>query len=218
MITEAMLRKLWPHGDSKVPGLISGIVAAAPAVFDKYGFASNVELAQAMAQFSHECGAGTEMTENINYTAERAAEVWPSRFDDAADCYAKVGSWHGDPEFKYKLIDNVYGSRMGNRPGTHDGRNFIGRGLSQTTGREGYQRLSDRVGLPLTEHPEMINMPENALECGVADFVICGCLPFAKQDDILNVTKKLNGGTVGLDDRKAWLSKWKHELANTEIA
>lgn len=212
MITESMLRKLWPHGDSKVSGLIAGIANAAPRVFAKYGFTSDVEIAQAMAQFSHECGAGLEMTENVHYTAQRASEVWPHRFESANDCYNKVGSWPGDPDFSGKLIDSVYGSRMGNKPGTHDGRNYIGRGLAQTTGRDGYSALGFTTELPLLDKPDLVNLPANALECGVADFVNCGCLPFAKRDDTLEVTKHLNGGTIGLEERKAWLTRWKSAL------
>lgn len=219
IFTEETLRKMWPHGDSVVPGLVAGIAAAAPRVFAKYGFSlDGPEIAQAMAQFSHECGAGTEMTENIHYTAERAAQVWPTRFESANDCYNKIGSFAGDPDFPGKLIDSVYGTRMGNRPGTHDGRNYIGRGLAQTTGREGYDKLASKVALPLLDHPEMVNQPIYALECGVADFVLCGCLPFAKNDDVLNVTKRLNGGTIGLDERRAWLTRWKKALPLQVVA
>jgi len=210
MFSEATLRKLWPHGDSKVPGLIKGIMNSAPKQFAGWG---NTEIAQAMAQFSHECGAGLEMTENINYTAQRAVQVWPTRFKSVSDCYAKVGSYPGDPDFSGKLIDSVYGTRMGNRPGTHDGRTYIGRGLSQTTGREGYDKLGKATNLPLLDKPTLVNSPDYALECAVSDFVLCGCLPFAKADDVLNVTKRLNGGTVGLEQRKQWLANWKKALA-----
>jgi putative chitinase len=212
MLTEAILRKMWPQGDKKVPGLVHGIAASAPAVFAKYGIKDDAVIAQMMAQFSHECGAGLEMTENINYTAERAAEVWPSRFKNAADCYAKVGSYPGDPDFHGKLIDSVYGTRMGNRPGTHDGRNYIGRGLSQVTGREGYQKLGEKISLPLLDQPGLVTSPEHALEAGVADFILCGCLPYAERDDVIEVTKHLNGGTVGLAERKEWLARWRVAL------
>lgn len=222
MITETMLRRLWPRGDSKVPGLIAGIAAAAPTVFPKYGLNTDLLIAHAMAQFSHECGAGTEMTENVNYTAERAAQVWPLRANDkyayrhfanAADCYAKCRSAPGDPDFHRKLINLVYGDRNGNHAGTDDGFNFIGRGLSQVTGRGNYSGLATRTGLDLVNHPDLVNSPSDALECGVADFVMCGCLPYALRDDVTGVTQKLNGGTIGLSERRIWLTKWKAELA-----
>jgi putative chitinase len=206
------MRAMWPHGNAKVPGLVEGIAAAAPSVFAKYGLTSDLVIAHAMAQFSHECGAGAEMQENINYTAERACQVWASRFNSEADCYTKVGSFAGDPEFRLKLINQVYGSRNGNRPGSDDGSVFIGRGLSQVTGRGNYEALAAKVGLDLVNHPELVNDPANALECGVADFINCGCLAPAEADDVTGVTRRLNGGTTGLDQRKAWLERWKTAL------
>ena len=61
MLTLEMLQRLWPHGDTKVPGLIEGIAAAAPTVFPEFGLNSDLVIAHAMAQFSHECDAGLEM-------------------------------------------------------------------------------------------------------------------------------------------------------------
>lgn len=218
MLTRALMQSMWPHGNSKVPGLIEAILEAAPRVFPQYGLTDKLVVAHAMAQFSHECGAGNDMVENINYTARRACEVWPSRFRSEADCFAKIGSFPGDPDFGIKLMDNVYGNRMGNRPGTHDGSRFIGRGLAQTTGRSGYQRVGDEVGLDLVRDPDLIIEAESALECGVADFVLCGCLPFAQADDVEGVTKHLNGGFIGLSARKVWLARWKTALNATDPA
>src|SRR5262249_54557754 len=99
MLTIEMMDHLWPNGDIKVPGLKAGIAAAAPTVFPKYGLTSDLVVAHAMAQFSHECGGGTEMVENIHYSPARACQVWPSRFSSAADCLQKVGSFAGDPDF-----------------------------------------------------------------------------------------------------------------------
>ena len=218
MLTLDILVELWPNGDGKVPGLVEATAAAASTVFPKYGLNNNLLIAHAMAQFSHECGAGMEMTENIHYTPARACVVWPSRFSSASDCLQKVGSFAGDPGFHIKLIDNVYGNRMGNRPGTHDGSTFIGRGFSQVTGREGYKKLGAKVGLDLVGNPDLVNEPTNALECGVADFVICGCLPFAANDDVSGVTFHLNGGFIGLAQRTAWLKRWKTALGSINPA
>jgi putative chitinase len=218
MLTLEVMHAMWPSGDNRVQGLVEGIVAAAARVFAKYGLNTDLVIAHAMAQFSHECGAGNEMVENIKYTAARACQVWPSRFSSVADCYAKVGSSPGDPDFSIKLIDNVYGGRNGNRPGTHDGSMFIGRGLSQVTGRGNYAALGTKVGLDLANNPALVNDPANALECGVADFIICGCLPFAQADDVSGVTKHLNGGFTGLDARKVWLARWKTALGSSNPA
>jgi putative chitinase len=214
IILASTLRQLWPRGNSKIAGLIEGIAASSARVFSKYGLTNDLLVAHAMAQFSHECGEGLEMTENINYTAARACQVWPNRFNSEADVYTKVGSYAGDPQFHIKLIDVVYGNRMGNRPGTHDGSTYIGRGLSQCTGRENYLKLGTNTGIDVIGHPEYLSDPTYALELGVADFILCGCLPYAQKDDVDGVTKHLNGGYVGLDKRKAWLVKWKSALAN----
>ena len=78
-------------------------------------------------------------------------------------------------------------------------------------------KVSKATGLDLVAHPDLVNDPSHFLECGVADFVLCGCLPFAKADDILNVTRRLNGGTVGLAQREAWLAKWKAALGSAPL-
>src|SRR5207253_666608 len=82
---------------------------------------------------------------------------------------------------------------------------------------EGYARLAKATGLDLVRFPDLVNDPQHFLECGVADFVLCGCLPFAKADDVLGVTRRLNGGTVGLAQRQAWLAKWKAALGSAPV-
>jgi putative chitinase len=199
------LYNLWPNGDEKIPGLRDGIAASAEAVFSKHGIATPLLAAHVMAQISHECGAGHDVVENLNYTAGRMMQVWPSRFPTMAMAAPYAGNPRG-------LANKVYNGRMGNAAGSDDGWNFRGRGASQTTGREGYARLAKATGLDLVNHPDLVNDPARFLECGVADFVLCGCLPFARADDVLNVTRRLNGGTTGLAQRQAWLAKWKAAL------
>ena len=196
------LTRLWPHGDKKIPGLRAGIIEAAPAAFRKYGINSPLLIAHVMAQISHECGAGHDVVENLNYTAGRMMQVWPSRFPTMASGVPYAGNPRA-------LANKVYNGRMGNAVGSDDGYHFRGRGASQTTGREGYQRLARATGLDVVNHPDLVTDPRHFMECGVADFINCGCLPYAKSDDLLGVTKRLNGGTVGLDQRKQWLAKWK---------
>jgi putative chitinase len=196
------LIRLWPNGDQKILGLRAGIIASAPAVFAKYGITDPLILAHVMAQISHECGAGHDVVENLNYTAVRMTQVWPSRFPsvESAQPYA------GNPK---ALANKVYNGRMGNRSGSDDGWNFRGRGGSQTTGRDGYERVKKQTGLDVVANPDILVDPKYFLECAVSDFINCGCLPYAKADDVVNVTKRLNGGYIGLGERKAWLAKWK---------
>jgi putative chitinase len=204
------LYNLWPNGDEKILGLRDGMAASAQAVFQKYGIDSPLLVAHVMAQISHECGAGHDVVENLNYTAGRMMQVWPSRFPTMASAQPFAGNPRA-------LANKVYNGRMGNAAGSDDGWNFRGRGSSQTTGREGYARLAKATGLDLLNHPDLINDPQRFLECGVADFILCGCLPFAQADDVLNVTRRLNGGTVGLAQRRAWLAKWKAALGSGPV-
>src|SRR3954469_13113779 len=196
------LYNLWPNGDEKIPGLRDGMTASAAAAFQKYGIASPLLVAHVMAQISHECGAGHEVVENLNYTAGRMMQVWPQRFPTMA----AAAPYAGNPR---ALANKVYNGRMGNAPGSDDGWNFRGRGAAQTTGREGYERLARATGLDVVKDPDLVNDPRHFLRCGVADFVNCGCLPYARADDLLNVTRRLNGGTVGLTERGQWLARWK---------
>jgi putative chitinase len=204
------LSRLWPSGDARIPGLRAGIVASASSVFAKYGITTPLLAAHVMAQISHECGAGHEVVENLNYTAGRMMQVWPSRFSTMA----MAMPYAGNPR---ALANKVYNGRMGNASGSDDGWNFRGRGAAQTTGREGYARLAKATGLDLVNHPDLVNDPERFLECGVADFILCGCLPFARADDVLGVTRRLNGGTVGLAQRQIWLAKWKAALGTGQV-
>ncbi|WP_322516471.1 glycoside hydrolase family 19 protein [Rhodopseudomonas palustris] len=205
-----VLNRLWPDGDRKIPGLRAGMIASASEVFARHGIGTPLVVAHVMAQISHECGAGRDVVENLNYTAARMMQVWPSRFRtlQSAAPYA-----HNPPA----LAAKVYNGRMGNAPGSADGWNFRGRGACQTTGRDGYARLAKATGLDLVRRPDLVNDPRHFLACGVADFVACGCLPYAKADDVTGVTRRLNGGTIGLSQRKAWLAKWKAALGEAPV-
>jgi putative chitinase len=158
-----------------------------------------------MAQISHECGAGREVVENLNYTASRMMAIWPGRFPTLASAQPYAGNPRA-------LANKVYNGRMANRPGTDDGWSFRGRGGSQTTGRNGYEQVKAQTGLDVVSNPDILIDPKHFLECSVSDFINCGCLPYAAADDVVTVTKKLNGGYIGLAERKAWLTKWKAAL------
>ncbi len=207
-LDEASLRRLWPRGDSRVPGLVAGIARCSKDVFARHGITTPDLVAHVMAQISHECGAGHDVVENMNYTAARMMQVWPSRFPTSASAQPFAGNPRA-------LANKVYNGRMGNRTGSDDGWNFRGRGGAQTTGREGYQRVKKATGLDVIAQPDLLIDPAHFLNCAVSDFINCGCLPFAKADDVVGVTKRLNGGTIGLAERKVWVAKWKRELAAT---
>lgn len=212
MITEQMLRSLWPHGDSKVPGLIAGTIAALPAVLEKYDITSDLVVAHIFAQFSEESGGGTEMLENMNYSAARLLAVFPTHFT-----HAQAAALQHNPR---SIADQAYNGRMGNRPGTDDGWNFRGQGFSQLTGRNNYVALSKSTGLDLIGHPEFLRDPNHAIDCAVGDFIMCGCMPYALKDDLVGVSSLLNVGHYvsdphrinGFELRRHWLALWKHTM------
>lgn len=200
---EEALYKLWPSGDRKIPGLRAAMVASASRVFEKYGINTKTAMLQFMAQISHECGAGLDVEENLNYTAARMTQVWPSRFRSVAE----AEPYAHNPR---ALANKVYNGRMGNAIGSDDGWNFRGRGATQCTGREGYQKLGQKLNLGLLSHPELVNSPQYFMEAGAGDFILCGCLQYALAGDLYHVTLKLNGGTVGLAERQHWLAMWSN--------
>lgn len=201
------LYNLWPSGDKLIPGLRDAMAKDAPAVFAQHGINSNRLVAHVMAQISLECGAGTEVEENLNYSAQRMTQVWPSRFPtvNSAIPYAH------NPRL---LANKVYNGRMGNALKSNDGWNYRGRGATQTTGHDGYSLLGKTMDLTLVTNPDLVNDPTLFLHCGVADFVLCGCLPWAEKNDITQVTRHLNGGLTGLSDRIAWFNRWLTALGN----
>jgi putative chitinase len=223
MLTLDLMRRLWPSGNQHVPGLLEGIVAAAPTVFDRYGVTSADVVAIMFGQFSEEAGAGLELVENDNFTADQLLRLWPSHFTGSmAERYAH------NPRM---ICDISYGGRMGNAPPpSDDGYNYRGRGMSQVTGKNGYlalQKELDRAGLAIDimANPELISDPRYTLWCGVADFVLCGWMPYAEKGDVIGVSSMLNVGHIvpaasinGLASRQSWTRQWRAALASPSLA
>jgi putative chitinase len=90
-IEEQTLRHLWPRGDSKIPGLIAGIARSSEVVCASRGITTPLQVAHIMAQLSLECGAGTEVVENLSYGARRIMEVWPRCFPTLASALPAHG-------------------------------------------------------------------------------------------------------------------------------
>jgi putative chitinase len=204
---------LWPHGNLRIPNLREAIITQSDSLFKKYELADTNLIAHFMAQVSEECNAGIEVEENLNYTAARLMAVWPSRFPTmiAASQYAH------SPQ---RLANHVYNGRMGNAVGSNDGWLYRGRGGTQTTGKDSYAALMKKLPtLDLITHPELVNDPAHFLECSLVDFIACGCLPYAKKNDIIGVSAMLNVGHLvpaqdieGLSNRMAWLKRWNTAL------
>lgn len=217
MLTFDLMKRMWPSGNQHIPGLLEGIVAAAPIVFPKYGFSPLVQV-HFLAQSSEECGAGLEMVENDDFTAAQLERLFPSHFTGTmAERYA-----HN----QRMICDIAYGGRMGNKPPpSDDGYDYRGRGLTNCTGADGYKAVAEKTGIDVMAHPEYFSDPKYALELGAADFVLCGCLPYAEKDNVIDVSAMLNDGHLvapdkinGLASREQWTAKWRTQIATLSAA
>lgn len=187
----------------RAPKRVIDAFAANQGALDAAGItATKTRLAYALANVEHECGGFTipNLTENINYTAERMAKVWPNRFKSAAEVKKRYGTGKG---WQLKAFDDIYGGRMGNRKGTSDGSRHIGRGGPQITGRDGYREVGKRAGLDLENKPELASAPEHQPAILAAFWSWKNLNRYADAGDFLGCVKAWNGGTNGLADRQA---------------
>lgn len=163
---------------------------------DRVGIDGAVERAAFVAQVAVESGQFNRLIEQLDYRYDRLMEVWPKRFPTllVAKQYAH------QPE---RLANYVYASRLGNGPAeSGDGWNYRGRGLLQLTGRANYTAVGARLGLPLVAHPELLEQKMPALRSAV-DFWKQNKIG-AVAHDVVATTRLVNGGTNGLDQRRAY--------------
>jgi putative chitinase len=178
----------------------------------RFDITGSRRMAAFLAQIAHESGQLMRLSENLNYAAKRLMQVWPSRFPtlDKALKYEK------NPE---KLANYVYAGRLGNGDeASGDGWRFRGRGLIQLTGRGNYHSAGQGVGMPLEEQPELLGQPEAAALSAAWFWKSHGLNELADDqsndnEDFKTITKRINGGTVGLQARIAFWERAKAVLA-----
>jgi putative chitinase len=141
------------------------------------------------------------------------AEVWPSRFKSAAAVQAKYGTAAG---WQKKAFDDIYGNRMGNRPGTSDGSLYIGRGGPQVTGRDGYAEVGKRIGVDLVSAPDLACNHALQPEICAAFWDWKGLNKYADAGNFIGCVKLWNGGTNGLADRQSQLVRITKILQGAE--
>jgi putative chitinase len=197
MLSKAQLTSIFPKA---VDTDIQAFISFGEQALKESGILQGLtRLQYFLAQLGHESNGLTHREENLNYSATRLMEIWPSRFPTLAIAQ----KYDRDPE---KLANFVYGGRMGNTsPG--DGYKYRGRGYIQLTGRDTYREIGKIAGLDLEGNPELAAKPENAIRIACAFWSWKKINPSCDVGDFTAVTKKINGGTNGLDDRLAWLSK-----------
>ncbi|MGI3901219.1 MAG: glycoside hydrolase family 19 protein [Janthinobacterium lividum] len=195
LITAAQLARVAPHAAAHI---VAAIVDHADDVLPRYGLATAARLPDFLAHVLVESAYLTRLSENLDYTAARLVQVWPTRFKTiaAATPYAH------QPE---KLADFVYGGRMGNT-GLHDGWLNRGQGLLEETGHDNLQALALHMRVGLEAARTALTSDAGMLEAAAAVYVMLGAPAYADRGDIVGTTRCVNGGTNGLADRRAALA------------
>ena len=180
-------------------------LAPLEATFAKYDISTPLRKACFIGQCAHESGNFKILEENLHYKAESLMKVWPSRFPDL-DTASKYAN---NPQL---IANKVYSGRMGNVE-DGDGWKYHGRGLIQLTGKDNYANCGSGLGVDLLSNPEWVATPEYAALSAGWFWNKKGLNDLADTMDIETMTKRINGGTLGIDDRKAKIRMVMQKLA-----
>lgn len=178
-------------------------------IADKFGIITNLRLAHFLAQCAHESGNFKAVTENLNYSKDGLMRVFPKYFPGTlAESYAN------QPE---KIASRVYGSRMGNGDElSKEGFKFRGRGFLQTTGKENYKKLGDFLGVDLLSNPDLVATTYPLASAGYffnSNNLWSICDEGSSDDVVGKVTKRVNGGYLGLEHRLQEFKKFLRLLS-----
>ncbi len=165
-------------------------------ILPEYGIDSPERVAAFVAQCAHESGGFKFLKENLNYKAESLMRTFPKYFPDMSTAKA----YEKQPE---KIANRVYANRMGNGDeASGDGFKYLGRGLIQLTGKNNYTIFAASIDTPLDQIPEYLQTFEGAIQSACWFWEQNNLNQWADKKDILTLTKRINGGTIGLEDRK----------------
>lgn len=174
-----------------------GVIAQIPDTIQKFGIDTPVKLAHFLAQCGHESGGFKLTQENLNYGAKGLLSIFKKYFPTEA----KAKEYERKPE---KIANLVYGSRMGNGPeASGEGYKFRGRGYIQLTGKDNYKAFDAVVAEDILANPDLVASKYPLLSA--AWFFHKNCLKKcvdASDATVTAITKCVNGGTIGLEDRK----------------
>jgi len=167
--------------------------------FVKYDISTPARQACFIGQCAHESGNFKTLQENLNYSAEGLMKTWPSRFatKEIADQYARQPA---------KIAGKVYNGRLGNTS-EEEASMYLGRGLIQLTGRENYANCGTALGIDFIGNPNLLIEPKYAALSAGWFWNKKGLNSLADTADIETMTKRINGGLIGLEDRKAKIAK-----------
>lgn len=169
--------------------------------FERFGLTTVRQQACFIGQCSHECANFTKLEEGLFYSAAGLMKTWPKRFStiEIANQYAK------NPK---KIANCVYSNRMGNRDETSgDGYRFRGRGCIQTTGSTNYFHAGKALGVDFWANPDLVSTPKYAALTAGYFWQTHKLNAYADAMDYTTLTKRINGGTLGLEDRIAHIKQ-----------
>lgn len=181
------------------------------SLFNKFNVNTQLRLAHFLGQLQHESGL-KPIEENLRYSAKRLTEVFGKYFPtlEIANQYAMR------PQ---KIANRVYSGRMGNgNEASGDGYRFRGRGFLQITGRNNYTALTkwakaNGIDADYVNNPDLLLRESDALIAALWFWTANDLNKYADKDDILTITKRINGGLTGINDRKTQVSKFKKILS-----
>lgn len=193
MITDIQLSKIIPNNINT-----KAWAQALTMILPEYGIDTPLRVAAFVAQCAHESSEFRILKENLNYRWESLRRVFPKYFPTDALAI----------EYQHKpdrIANKVYGNRMGNGPeGSGDGYAFSGRGLIQLTGKTNYQLFADSIEIPIKDVPAYLLTYEGAVSSAAFFWETNNLNQLADAKDIVALTKKINGGTIGLESRTAY--------------
>ena len=172
-------------------------------ILPEYDINTPQRVAAFLAQCAHESGGFIFLKENLNYKAASLRKVFPKYFPDDAI----AAQYANKPE---KIANRVYANRMGNGDeASGDGWKYCGRGLIQLTGKDNYTFFAASIDVDIAEATEYLETFEGAVQSACFFWDQNNLNQWADKGDILTLTKRINGGTIGLDDR---IKHYNHAL------
>jgi len=189
--------------------ILEGYLEPLNTVAEYYDMNTNpARLAGFLAQTAHESGGYTAIKENLNYSAKGLRGTFGKYFpnDEIANQYAKK------PE---RIANRVYGNRMSNGPEeSGDGYRFCGRGLIQLTGRANYTKFAQDLGMSIEDTIAYLETPNGAVASAGWFWDNNKLNQYCDSGDFVTLTKRINGGTIGLEDRKHHYELAMHYLTS----
>jgi putative chitinase len=162
------------------------------------GCSTAEHVAMWIAQVGHESAGLTRLVESLNYTPDGLMATWPTRYTRAtAQAHGRTESKPADQK---AIAMHVYGDRLGNRQNTLDGWTYRGRGPIQVTGRANYRECGQAIGVDLESEPALLELRATGAASTAWYWRKHKLTGFG--GDVLSVTRRINGGTNGIDDRQ----------------